>query len=71
MFVRAMSTAASSTLLPKCGMVMHCYELECHAEKLACYFQGQGHSEGSCDQNMTVSMVSSELLILLQPNLVC
>ena len=26
---------------------MHHHEPECHAEKLVCYFQGQGHSKGS------------------------
>ena len=34
-----------------------------HAERLVCYFQGQGHSKGSCDQHMAVSAVSSKLLI--------
>ena len=34
-------------------------------KRLVYYFQGQGHSKGSYDQNMTVSTVSSELLILL------
>ena len=34
------------------------------------YLQGQGHSVGSYVQNMIVSTISSELLILLQPNLV-
>ena len=32
--------------------------------------QGQGHSEGLYNQNMTVFTVSSELMILLKPNLV-
>ena len=49
----------------KPSIVMHHLELECHAKRLVCYFQGQGHSKGSYDQNMTVSTVSSELLILL------
>ena len=44
---------------------MHHHELECHAKRLVCYFQGQGHSKGSYDKNMTVSTISSELLILL------
>ena len=29
------------------GMVVHHYGLECHAKRLVCYLQGQGHSEGS------------------------
>ena len=32
--------------------------------------QGQGHSEGSNDQNMTLSTIFSELLFPWQPNLV-
>ena len=48
---------------------MHHYELECYAEKLVSHLQGQGHRKGSCDQNMTVSTLSPELLILLQPNM--
>ena len=47
---------------------MHHHELECHAKRLVCCFQGQGHSKGSYDKNMTVSTIFSELLILLQPN---
>ena len=38
-------------------------------KKIVCSLQGQGHSESSYDQNMTVSTVPSELLILRQPNL--
>ena len=49
---------------------MHHHELECCVKWFGCYFQGQGHSKGSYDQNMTVSTVSSELLILLLQNLV-
>ena len=49
---------------------MHHNGLECHSKRFVCYFQGQGHSKGSYDQNMTVSTVSSELLILLLQNLV-
>ena len=43
---------------------------KCHAEKLVHCVQGQGLSEGICDQSMTISVVSSELLVALQPNLV-
>ena len=34
------------------------------------YLQGQGHSKGSYDQNMTLSAIFSELLIPWQPILV-
>ena len=46
-----------------------CARVSC-GKKLVCYVQGQGHSKGSCDQNMTISIVSSELLIPWQPNMV-
>ena len=46
------------------GIVMHHHELGCCAKRLVCYFQGQGYSKGSYDQNMTVSTISSELLVL-------
>ena len=55
----------------KLGMVMQHHEPECHTEKKkVCYLQGQGHSKGSCDQNMTLSTISSTLLISWQQNLV-
>ena len=41
-----------------------------HAKRLVYCFRGPGHSKGLYDQNMTVSTISSELLILLLPNLV-
>ena len=34
------------------------------------YLQGQGHSKGSYDQNMTLSTILSELSVSWQPNLV-
>ena len=37
---------------------------------IVCYLQAQGHSKGSYDQNMTVATISSQMLILLPPNLV-
>ena len=40
------------------GMVMQHHEPECRAENLCCcccYLQGQSHSEGSYDQNITLS----------------
>ena len=54
----------------KPGMVMQHHKPECHAEKLDHYVQCQGHSEGLYYQNMTISVVSSKLLVGLQPNLV-
>ena len=41
-----------------------------HAKRLICYFQGQDHCKSSYDQNISISTVSFELLILLLPNLV-
>lgn len=53
--------------------MVHHHEGECRVKKLGCCLQGHGHSEGSYDQNMTVSAaaIASELIImiLLQPNL--
>ena len=40
-------------------------------KRIVCYLQGQGHSEGWYDQNMTLSTISFELLIHWQLNLVC
>ena len=39
-------------------------------KKIVCYLQGQGHSEGSYDQNVSLFTVSSALFIPWQPNLV-
>ena len=56
-------------------MAMQHHGPECHADFLMfllfCYLQGQGQSEGSCDENMTLSTIFSEQLIPWQPNLVC
>ena len=50
-------------------MVMHHHKAECHADKLVhCV---QCHNKSFCNQNMTISVVSSKLLVSLQPNLVC
>ena len=51
----------------KLGMVVYYQEAMCHVEKFAHYLQCQGHSDGLCNQNITLI---SELLILWQPNLV-
>ena len=60
----------ATSLTTKVGMVMHHYEPDCLPKRLVCYLQGQGHSEGSHNHNMTVSTIFAELLILLLPNLV-
>ena len=52
----------------KLGMVVY-FEAMCHAEKLVHYFECQSGSEGLYDQNMTIFVVSSTLLVGLQPNL--
>ena len=39
----------------KLGLMAHHHKLDCQVKRLDCYFQGQGHSKGSYDQNMTVS----------------
>ena len=44
--------------------------MSCGGRHIFCYLQGQGHSKGSYDQNMTLSAILSELLIPWQPNLV-
>ena len=56
-------------LLP--NLVLWCLTVSWSAcKKIGLLFQGQGHSKGSYDQNMTVSFISAELLTLLLPNLV-
>ena len=47
----------------KLVMVVYYHEAMCHAEKLVHYLQCQGHSEGLYNQNMTISIVSSKLLV--------
>ena len=51
--------------LTKRGIVMHHYELECRAKRIVGYFQCEGYSKGSFDQNMTISTIFSKLLIVL------
>ena len=43
----------SKPLTTKFGMVMHHHEPDCLPKWLVCCLQGQSHSEGSCDQNLT------------------
>ena len=54
----------------KLGIVMHHHELGCQAKRLVSYLQDQSYSEGSSDENMTVSTIFSELLTPLLPNFV-
>ena len=51
-------------LTTKLSIVKHHNEPECHAKRVVYYFQGQDGSNSSHDQNMTVSVISSEMLIL-------
>ena len=55
----------------KPSMVRHHYKPERHMLKMGFYLQGQGHSVGLYNQNMTVStisFISSKPVGLLQPN---
>ena len=47
----------------KPDMVVQHHKPECHAGKLGHCVQCQGHSEGLYNQNMTISVVSSKLLV--------
>ena len=71
MCVRILSSETQNILLP--NLVWWCSIMsQCHAEgkkkkkknKTVRCLQGQGHSKGSYDQNMSLSTISSELLIL-------
>ena len=57
------------TFVAKPGMVMQHHKPECHAEKLVHCVECKGHIEGLYNQNMAISVVSSKLLVSLQPNL--
>ena len=68
-FVQMISSTLPNILLP--NLVLRCITTSRNAcKRLVCYFQGQGLSKGSYDQTMTISTISSELLVLLLPNLV-
>ena len=43
--------------ITKLGMVMHHHEPDCLPERLICCLQGQSHSEGSHNKNMTLHYV--------------
>ena len=61
-------SSVSSWAVTKLGITVHHCGLGCKAKEMGCYFQGQGHSEGLLNQNMTISAVSFKLMTLLQPN---
>ena len=71
MFVRMISFEPQNILLPNfvwwCSIMSLSVMLK---KKQVCYRQSQGHSDGLYDQNTTLSAVSSELMILRQPDLV-
>ena len=69
-FVRMISSEPQNILLPNLVWVCSIMNQECHAEQLVHCLQGQGHSEGVPNQNMTVSAIASKLLVCLKPNLV-
>ena len=70
MFVRVIAFEPQNILFP--NLVWRCSIMSQSVmqKKNVCYLQDQGHSEGSYDQNMTLSVISTELLILRQPDLV-
>ena len=51
-------------------MVVYYHEGMCLVEKLVHYLQCQGHNKGLYNQNTTVSVVSSVLLVSLQLNII-
>ena len=70
-FVPTRLSVCMQTLVTKLGIVVHYYEPECHATKMGFCLQGQGHSVGLSNQNMTVStisFISSKPVSLLQPD---
>ena len=44
--------------------VVHDHKLDCHVKTLGCCLEGQGHSEGLYNQNMTVSTVQYKIILL-------
>ena len=68
---RMISSEPQNILLP--NLVWWCIIMSqsfLYGKEFVCYLQGQGHSKGSCDKNMTLSVLFSELWIPWQPNLV-
>ena len=71
MFVQMISSESQIILLP--NLVWQCSIKSQNVMRKTnsfCYLQGQGHSEGWYDQNMTLSTIVFELLIPWQPDLV-
>ena len=65
------SIAASQSFATKLGMVVHHHEPECYARTLALLSHGPCVKDSYfCNQNVTISTISFELLILLQPDLI-
>ena len=64
------SFCTTEHFVTKPGIVIQHHKQEHHAEKLVHCFQCQGHSEDLYDQNIIIFLVSSKLLVGLQPNLV-
>ena len=64
MFVPTISSEPQNILLPNlvCKLMQH-HKPECRVEKLVHFVQCRGHSKGIYNQNMTVSVVSSILLV--------
>ena len=62
----------AETFVNKPSMVRHHYKPERQMRKMGFYLQGQGHSVGLYNQNMTVSiilsLISSKPVSPLQPN---
>ena len=70
-FVPTRLSVSLQPFVTKLGIVVHHHEPECHAKKMGFYLQGQGHSVGLYNQNMTVStisFISSKPVSLLQSN---
>ena len=70
-FVPRWMSVCMQCFVTKLGIVVHDHKPECHAKKMGFYLQGQGHSVGLYNQNMTVSItsfISSKPVNLLQPN---
>ena len=57
------------TIFYQTGMVVYYHEAMGRAEKLVLYFQDQRHSKGLYNKNITISVISSKVVVGLQPNL--
>ena len=71
MFVRMIFSESENILLP--NLVLWCSIMSQSVMRdfcCCCCLQGQGHSDGSNEHNMTLSTIFAELLIPWQPDLV-